>query len=108
MIYILMWTNPSKDSFLSLELGPNSFIDNQCMFQNCFLTDKFTSPLAGILFALLFYSAALRKDPFLPMPTQRLIDQKYVFVSAEPSGNFPITAYYDNFFNWTWTYKIDC
>lgn len=106
-IYILKWTDSNKDSFLSMELGQRSFIENKCDFRNCFLAEKITLPLAITHFdAVLFYSTALRAEPSLPMPTQRKTEQKYVFVSTEPAARFPITSRYDNFFNWTWTYKL--
>lgn len=107
-IYVLMWTNPNQDSYLQMKMGKQSFADKHCEFQNCFLTDNFGVHLAETNFgAILFYSEELRKDPYLPMPTERNFEQKYVFVSTKPSALFPITTYYDNFFNWTWTYKLD-
>lgn len=107
LIYVLTWTNPGQESPVSMSLGQQSFIQYNCEFKNCFITDKFSVPLALSNFAaLLFYSTALIKDPFLPMPSKRINEQKYVFVSTEPAARYPITNYYNNFFNWTWTYKL--
>lgn len=107
LYYILWWTRPSDNYYLSTN-GQQSFIQNQCKFQNCFLTDHFSLPFTLSQFsALLFNSEALGKKPNLPTPTERFIEQKYVLVATAPAALFPINAYYNNVFNWTLTYKLD-
>lgn len=49
----------------------------------------------------------LKKSPFHKLPNERAENQKYILVSTKSSTAYPITDRYNNFFNWTWTYKLD-
>ncbi|XP_026331240.1 alpha-(1,3)-fucosyltransferase C-like, partial [Hyposmocoma kahamanoa] len=40
-------------------------------------------------------------------PRNRSEDQNYFFVSDEPPALYAIHRHYNNFFNYTWTYKLD-
>lgn len=108
IFYILLWTNGDDNTFIFLEEEQSSFIQNQCLFQNCFIT-KSTSYFESLTEydALLFDAVSLHTQPMMRLPGERSLNQKYVLVSIESAADYPIYAKYNNFFNWTWTYKLN-
>lgn len=108
MVYILIWTNGNQYPFTKFKLGSKYFHDNGCLFTNCYITnntdyfDNFTK-----FDAILFNSIEVHDDPHLPLPGARATYQKYIFVSPESPMNYPVNNNYNNFFNWTWTYKLN-
>lgn len=105
--YIFLWTKEDYNAFMFLEEKKMSFIKNDCQFRNCFITNS-TSYLPSLrgYDALLFNAATLHTEP-TTLPDVRSLNQKYVLVSVESAANYPISAKYNNFFNWTWTYKLN-
>lgn len=101
---ILLWTS----SELSFIMERVNFVAAKCQFQNCFVT-KNSSYLNDVrnFDAILFDSVALKNQPDIQLPRSRSKNQRYVLVSTESSARYPITFEYNNFFNWTWTYKLD-
>lgn len=106
--YILQWTNTDIIPFHHLEEEYEIFIQNKCAFRNCFVTsNKSYFSNTADFDAVLFYGPDLHMQPYLKMPVNRSVNQKYVFVSVESAHNYPILKKFNNFFNWTWTYKLD-
>lgn len=107
IFYILLWTNGDDNTFVFLKEKKESFIENKCLFRNCFITYS-TSYFRSMTEydALLFNAVTLNREPTMPLPDVRSLNQNYVLVSVESAANFPISAKYNNFFNWTWTYKL--
>lgn len=106
---ILLWTNPKHTPFSYFKAGQEYFIEKQCSFQNCFVVSNTGSNLKNIsnYDAVLFNTMTLKKNPLHEMPSERSDKQKYILVSTKSAATYPITYRYNNFFNWTWTYKLD-
>lgn len=106
LVYVLLWDAvPVFEKRLELQY----FILKNCSFQNCFITDNrsFFSDLKKfdvILFNS--YQVSVNK-PELIFPPTRSAHQKYIFMSSEPASIYPISAHYNGFFNYTFTYKLD-
>lgn len=106
--YILQWTNTDIIPYRHMEEEHEIFIQNKCAFRNCFITsNKSYFSNTTDFDAVLFYGPDLHLHPNLKLPVTRAENQKYVFVSVESAQNYPITKRYNNYFNWTWTYKLD-
>lgn len=107
VIYILMW-KPLEHlpwPFQILLPARQPFVKRHCSFDNCYVTDdpKFFPDVVDydvLLFDVLFVRS-------MDMPLKRSDRQKYVLVGFEPAGMNVIPAKYNNFFNLTWTYKLD-
>lgn len=108
MVYILIWTNANQYPFTKFKLGSTYFKDNGCRFTNCHLTNN-TAYFEDVtkFDAILFNSIELHDDSQLLLPATRSTHQKYIFVSPESPVNYPINKNYNNYFNWTWTYKLN-
>lgn len=105
--YILLWRMQS--SLNNLE-GQKSFIEQKCSFMNCYITDN-----RGLLnddytnFEAIVFNINDVKywNPTL-LPKNRSPRQKYILFGNMSSDNNPICSNEsDNFFNWTWTYKLN-
>lgn len=106
--YILQWTNTEIIPYRHMEEEYEIFIKNKCAFRNCFITtNKSYFSNTANFDAVLFYGPDLHLQPHLTLPPNRSENQKYVFVSVESAHNYPVQKRYNNFFNWTWTYKLD-
>lgn len=108
MIYILIWTDANLYPFTKFKLGTKYFIDNGCKFTNCYLTNN-TGYFDNVTQydAILFNSIELHDKLDLALPDSRVQYQRYIFVSPESPMNYPVHSSYNNFFNWTWTYKLN-
>lgn len=108
MFNILLWTPMGNSFFDQMPLGSYSFTEPKCQYQNCYLTNN-PSYLSNIrkFDAVLFDFPALGRQHGFALPKQRSISQRYVLVSTESPVAHPIKADFNNFFNWTWTYKLD-
>lgn len=106
--YIFLWTNPKHTPFTYFKTGQEYFTEKKCLFQNCFISNT-VSDLSNVTNydAILFNAMSLKKNPFHKLPNIRAENQKYVLVSSKSSTAYPITDRYNNFFNWTWTYKLN-
>lgn len=104
MFYILLWTWTG----IPFTMDQEDFIAANCQFQNCFITKNISFFNDVTKFdAILFDAIALKEKQDIPYPEKRSKRQRYVLVSTEASVHCPITSEYNNFFNWTWTYKLD-
>lgn len=106
--YILMWTRPTQYPFTIMKMAKNSFTENDCHFQNCFITSHILQ-LSDVTYfdAVLFNAEALRDNPEFVPPNRRHKDQKYVLVSTGPATKYEMPEKFNSFFNWTWTYKLN-
>ncbi|XP_059060998.1 alpha-(1,3)-fucosyltransferase C-like [Achroia grisella] len=114
--YILFWS-PPKDKkrmyFLKegteFNSGQSSFIQQKCPFINCYVTynRSFLTDLNNFD-AVVFNVKDLSKIRIEDLTVARSPHQKYIFRSQESSENYPVcNSMYDNFFNLTWTYKLN-
>lgn len=106
MYYIFLWTNPKHTPFTYFKTGTQYFTEKQCIFKNCFISNIYHSNVTNYD-AILFNAMTLKMKPFHKLPKKRAGYQKFILVSTKSSTAYPIIDRYNNFFNWTWTYKLD-
>lgn len=100
--HILIWsTMDIKDE------GQHPFLKAKCQYKNCYLTKNRTLFHDIRVFdAILFNSTNVSSN--IDIPLKRSSSQRYIFVSKESSERYPVCySQYDNFFNWSWTYRTD-
>lgn len=104
-IYILEYTPENAPPFTIIEKAQRAFELRNCTFKNCFLTTN-RSYFSDILDfdALLFNIVLMRYDMVLPIRSQ---SQKYILVAIETAAYHPISTVYNDYFNYTWTYKLE-
>ncbi|CAG9786048.1 unnamed protein product [Diatraea saccharalis] len=109
-IYILEWTSPYTEPFAFLGHGHEGFKKRGCRYTNCYITSD-RSYLKDItkFDVVIFHGPEInKKKDMANMPAIRSPHQKFVFVSMESSHNYPVCSNkFDNYFNWTWTYRLD-
>lgn len=107
--YILQWRKPEKEPFTFMKTGQDVFLERNCPVNNCYVTWNRTY-LSNITNydAILFYCDDVSKHVLRLSKKRRSKHQKYVFVCSEAAANYPIYhERYNNYFNMTWTYKLD-
>ncbi|XP_061717257.1 alpha-(1,3)-fucosyltransferase C-like [Cydia pomonella] len=108
--YILLWTRKSSSPFPFFGTGQIAFTGNKCQFTNCYVTaDRryFKGDLTKFD-AVAFNGRVLRDVNVSRLPQQRSPHQKYIFFNLESSTYQPVcNPWWDNFFNWTSTYKLN-
>lgn len=108
IFHIHLWTNPKHAPFTYFKNGQKYFTEKKCFFQNCYISETIShSDDITSYDAILFNAVTLRKTPSHKLPEVRAEHQKYILVSTKSSTAYPIAAKYNNYFNWTWTYKLD-
>lgn len=108
--YILLWTNPNSYPFVYFGEGNSVFKKKKCEYINCYATSN-----RQLLRDYTEYDIIAFNGPQLveiissdDLPRVRTFRQKYVYANVEAAANYPICKdKWDNFFNWTWTYKLD-
>ncbi|XP_061719662.1 alpha-(1,3)-fucosyltransferase C-like [Cydia pomonella] len=107
MKYILVWTNPNYEPINSWGQGQEQFIKRKCKVNSCYVTPNRSLLRSSSHFdAVAFHGPEIIK--YIPGPPVRSPHQKYIFVSMESSHYYPICdERYDEYFNWTWTYRLD-
>lgn len=110
VIYILLWTSSDREPFTLFEgRAKEMFFNRQCAYQNCFFTND-SSHFADVTYydVIIFDVVNIQGDKSEhTIPRQRSIKQLYVFFSIEPSDIYPLSKDFNEFFNFTWTYKFD-
>lgn len=108
LIYVLIW---SSDRFIKAILMQKKIADHNCKFQNCYITDNANYFKDKRVFDAVLFDI---KDLYRPdsrdlaeLPEQRFKHQLYIFFSMESAEKFPVTDALNNFFNLTWTYRLD-
>lgn len=104
--YILKWTNAfSHYRPVNFKNGQNTFIDNGCEYQNCYLTYQKSLLFNSVNFDAILFDVENDWDRH---PNLRSVHQNFIFVASESSDNFPIChSSFDNYYNMTFTYRID-
>ncbi|XP_034836327.2 alpha-(1,3)-fucosyltransferase C-like [Maniola hyperantus] len=90
--------------------GQSAFIKQECEYINCYIT--YNKDLLKDNYqnfdAVVFNIRDMVKFPTEDVNLKRSSEQKYIFHSLDSSENYPVcNSFYDNFFNWTWTYKLN-
>lgn len=107
MVYILSWTPTFPIDNLDLE--GKAFYDRKCIQQNCFITND-TAYLSNIkdFDAIIFNVVNLQQRLYNhAIPSDRSSKQLYIFFAQDSPEFYPLHEDYDDFFNLTWTYKLD-
>lgn len=108
--YLLLWTRSDYAPLDILGEGNEAFIRNKCPFVNCFVTNKrdFFGGNLTKFDAIAFNGRNIGKFKSSDLPKVRYPHQKYIFFNMESSSNIPIcNPLFENFFNWTATYKLN-
>lgn len=118
--YILFWTGPDTNTERKSYKGRNEnreaiystgqlmFINQKCPYINCYITYNKTLIESEYFDAVVFEAREIFHIKVNNFNLTRSPDQKYIFKSLEPSEYMPVCHnVYDNFFNWTWTYKLN-
>lgn len=87
--------------------GEQIFPDLQCKVNNCIFTeDRYLLRDYTNFDAILFTDSAL--NHLETRPERRSLSQIYIFTTLESAYNIPACELHnDNFFNWTFTYRLD-
>ncbi|XP_013183655.2 alpha-(1,3)-fucosyltransferase C isoform X1 [Amyelois transitella] len=108
-VTILQWSSGRNSPFYHMGRQNINFIKLSCPFSNCYVTDykryfKSFNQFDAILFNGNF---VIYKDKN-ELPQDRSPTQMYVFGATESAHNNPACKpVLDNFFNWTYTYRLD-
>lgn len=114
--YVLMWkpTHALKNKFPfqkhALPEGQKIFIKQKCEHINCYISyNKDMLKYNNQNFdAVVFNVRDVVKYSTEEFNLQRSPNQKYILNSLDPSEKYPVcNSFFDNFFNWTWTYKLN-
>lgn len=101
---ILVWSGNTP--FQLIQPEEESFVIEDCVDSNCYVTrNKNYLPDLSKFDAIVFGAETMKTNQSLPKIRSQ--KQKYIFTSLNPASILPITdPVYDNFFNWTWTYRL--
>lgn len=109
-IYILLWARPNCigcNPFQKLKTGNTVFKENSCEYTNCYIHYK-GHYQSKDYDAIIFNGRPIIRLNKKQLPPNRRHSQVYIFLSLESPDRFPICHdYYDDFFNWTITYRLD-
>ncbi|XP_023948544.2 alpha-(1,3)-fucosyltransferase C-like [Bicyclus anynana] len=109
MKYILQWTSPTTMPFAFMGKGQQAFIEKNCTFKNCYVTNNRTLLGDYTKFDVIaFHGPEVIRMAKSSLPDRRSLRQKYVFGSMESSDYYPVCSdKFNDYFNWTWTYKLE-
>lgn len=107
LINILIWEQLHFTPMFDYYQGQQYFINQNCSFQNCFITGN-RSFLSDVRLydVILFNAIALRQSGTI-LPSNRLVHQIFIFMSNEPAAMYQLATHYNGFFNYTFTYKLN-
>lgn len=108
--YILLWTGSDGVPVTDMGEGQSVFISRKCPYTNCIVTANRSLLGDYTLFDVVaFHGIKLFNIAIIyDFPKRRSPHQKYVYINIESPSNYPVcTHYFDRYFNWTWTYKLD-
>ncbi|XP_045520249.1 alpha-(1,3)-fucosyltransferase C-like isoform X1 [Pieris brassicae] len=108
--FILLWTTEELAPFYILGQGQRKFIEKNCAYINCYVTsDRYLFDGDTTKFdAVAFNGRSLVTMSKSQLPHRRSDHQKFIYFNMESADNYPICSpYFDDFFNWTSTYRLD-
>nr|XP_053611795.1 alpha-(1,3)-fucosyltransferase C-like isoform X3 [Plodia interpunctella]XP_053611796.1 alpha-(1,3)-fucosyltransferase C-like isoform X3 [Plodia interpunctella] len=105
---ILKWTTGKYNCLGVLGTGSSKFIEMNCPYQNCYVTENRKYLLNITDFdALVFSGFRLVRFTQSYLPQRRSPSQKYIFAMNEPAPMYmTCNPLLEDLFNWTWTYKL--
>ncbi|KAI8440880.1 hypothetical protein MSG28_009182 [Choristoneura fumiferana] len=104
--YVLKWTEALSHYSTSVFVrGQKAFIDNNCTFYNCYMTNDKSLLSDPRHFDAILFDVENHWDSYPPIRTPF---QSYIFTASEPASMYPVCdPLLDSFYNATWTYKLD-
>lgn len=85
--------------------GQLAFIESNCTYYNCFLTNNHDMLIDIRNFDAILFDVENNWDTH---PMLRSSHQKYIFTASESADMFPICdEHIDDYYNWTWSYRLD-
>lgn len=108
--YILLWTPSDYAPLYYFGKGQKAFIDKNCSNINCYVTSdrNFFDGNITKFDAIAFNGRNIGLMTKAQLPVNRSSHQKYIYFNMESADNYPICSdIFDNFFNWTSTYRLD-
>ncbi|KAJ0172607.1 hypothetical protein K1T71_011746 [Dendrolimus kikuchii] len=104
--FILKWTEAfSHYSSSVFKNGQQAFIEQNCSYYNCYLTNDKSLISDPTQFDAILFDVENNWDSF---PLIRISFQKYIFTASESASNYPICPpHFDDFYNYTWSYRLD-
>ncbi|CAK1542550.1 unnamed protein product [Leptosia nina] len=108
--FILLWTPADLAPFYLFGSGQKKFIEKNCSYVNCFVTSD-RNLLGGDITkfdAIGFNGRSIDTLTKSQLPQRRSEHQKFIYFNMESADNYPVCkSEYDDFFNWTSTYRLD-
>lgn len=108
LVYVLQWL-PSKDNEVikNINDGQKALGRNRrCKFQNCYVTTNYTLLSVGIEdFDVVIFNVVNIIQ--MALPKRRKNNQLYIYFANDSAATNRIANTYDNYFNLTWTYKLN-
>lgn len=108
--YILLWTSYEFSPFYYFGNGQRAFIDKNCENINCYVTTdrNFFNGDTTKFDAIALNGRNIDTLTKSQLPAYRSPHQKFIYVNSESADNYPVCAdIFDNFFNWSSTYRLD-
>lgn len=100
--YTQAWSHYSSSIYPN---GQQAFIDSNCTYINCFLTNDVTKLYDFRNFDAVLFDVENNWDPY---PRMRAPHQNFIFTASESADNYPMCEpILDDFYNLTWTYKLE-
>ncbi|XP_050682854.1 alpha-(1,3)-fucosyltransferase C-like isoform X1 [Leptidea sinapis] len=110
MKYMLLWTGDELEPFNTFGRGQRAFIQRNCFIINCYVTNdrNFFGGDVTKFDAIGFNGRSMESMSPWDLPGKRINTQKYIYFNMESADNYPVCyEHFENFFNWTSTYKLD-
>lgn len=111
---ILLWIPPDcKDcsQFDSFKTGNRLFKELECPYTNCYINSGSVWNNPAIYDAIVILGKNIHEmqlRALSQLPPRRTKNQIYIFMELDSSKAYPVCdKNYDNYFNWTMTYRLD-
>ncbi|CAH2087884.1 unnamed protein product [Euphydryas editha] len=103
--FILKWNNAYIHRRSVITNGQKSFLYQNCTYYNCYLTNDKSLLVDLRCFDAIVFDVDCDWDEHPPLRTPYQI---YIFSASESASNYPVcNSNYDNYYNISWTYKLD-
>lgn len=103
LIHILIWTPANFEPFNFIDMGQKPFMN--CTFKNCLLTKNHSYFRSILDFEVIMFNV-VNLEEGMKLPSNRSEKQKYFMYGVEPAGYHPVSEEFNEFFNYTFTYKL--
>nr|XP_032522971.1 alpha-(1,3)-fucosyltransferase C-like [Danaus plexippus plexippus]XP_032522972.1 alpha-(1,3)-fucosyltransferase C-like [Danaus plexippus plexippus] len=108
--YMLIWSGAEDAPLSYFGGGQRKFLEKNCTNINCYVTTdrNFFNGDTTKFHAIAFNGRTITTMGKSQLPKRRSHHQKFIYFNMESADNYPLcSAYFDDFFNWTATYRLD-